>query len=253
MKTKWETDLEYFRRSEIPVVMYNTFGVQYNVVICTSIRLFQYIISYTLNNFSFIYYIFLPSPFSRRRRFHQGLFNCCLRSGHFPPTWKFTNMAKLPKPNKHSNDPSSYRLIALLDVLGKAFERILVDRLRELLTTQDILLPFQYGFRPGMSTQESLQKLHTDASKTLNEEMCMLAAVERDFDKVCHEGLLHKLLADGVPSSIRRGKQQLPTSPTIPSSNPSTAIQGLYTPRWRPTGLHSHSLLYFSYLSRELG
>ena len=46
------------------------------------------------------------------------LYNDTLATGHFPQTLKQTLMFLIPKPNKDTTDPSSYRPIALLDILA---------------------------------------------------------------------------------------------------------------------------------------
>lgn len=75
-------------------------------------------------------------------------------------------MLMLPKPNKNHNGLSSYCPIVVLHILDKAFKRILAGRLREIMNTNNILRPFQYGFRPGKSTQEPFLKLQPDVSKS---------------------------------------------------------------------------------------
>ncbi|CAM9823306.1 unnamed protein product, partial [Heterosigma akashiwo] len=54
----------------------------------------------------------------------------CLKIGYFSVLWKRVFLSVLPKPGK--NDYSilkSYRPITLLPVLGKGFEKLLLERL----------------------------------------------------------------------------------------------------------------------------
>jgi len=60
------------------------------------------------------------------------LFNQLLWLGHFSTTSKTAKVIPIPKPNKPSSDPNSYRQISLLSTLGKLFERIIAARLTSL-------------------------------------------------------------------------------------------------------------------------
>lgn len=64
--------------------------------------------------------------------------------------------------------------IFFVKAIGKAFKRILADKLRELMIIY-ILYPFQYGFSSGRPTKNSLLKPQTDYSKSLNAGRCMLS------------------------------------------------------------------------------
>jgi len=57
-------------------------------------------------------------------------YNTCLSSGVFPARWKRAKVVLLYKGQGKARDlPSSYRPISLLDGVGKAFERVLLNRL----------------------------------------------------------------------------------------------------------------------------
>lgn len=79
-----------------------------------------------------------------------ALFNKCLEEGCFPRAWKEGHIVSfLKSPEKDPADVSSYRPITLLPILGKVFERVLVNRLNATYTGRN---PAQYGFTPGRST-----------------------------------------------------------------------------------------------------
>ncbi|KAL4104700.1 hypothetical protein QTP88_019982 [Uroleucon formosanum] len=59
-----------------------------------------------------------------------GVYNTCLLSGVFPKTWKKARLVLIRKADKPLDTPSSYRLLCLLDCLGKLLEKILDNRLR---------------------------------------------------------------------------------------------------------------------------
>ena len=74
------------------------------------------------------------------------LFNHLLRRGFFPNSWKRAKGIPIPKPNKPTSDPKSYRLISLSTV-GKLFERVIASRLTSFVTQHHLLPHEQFGFR----------------------------------------------------------------------------------------------------------
>lgn len=54
-----------------------------------------------------------------------------------PNLWKVSQIIMIPKPGKDVNLISSYRPISLLPALSKVFEKILIGRIRPLLTIPD--------------------------------------------------------------------------------------------------------------------
>src|SRR5690606_13323660 len=64
-----------------------------------------------------------------RTWFHQ-LFRACITNGYHPLCWRETKGAILAKPNKPDYQaPKAYRIIALLNCLGKIAEKLVAKRL----------------------------------------------------------------------------------------------------------------------------
>ena len=124
------------------------------------------------------------------------LYNATLATGHFPQTLKQTLMFLIPKLNKDTTDPSSYRPIALLDILAKILEKIISFSLRQHLENTNQLNPNWYGFRPNKSTEQiiytSLYFLDTFHNKRRFTASALLD-VAKPFDKVWHQSLTYKL------------------------------------------------------------
>jgi hypothetical protein len=86
---------------------------------------------------------------------------------------------------------SNYRPISLLTTFSKVLEKVLYNRLSHYLQTNNILVPEQFGFRKGMSNENTAFKLTDSVLKSLNQKMhvgeifCDLA-----FDCVDHEILV---------------------------------------------------------------
>ena len=84
--------------------------------------------------------------------FLTQIYNAVLRTTYYPALWKFTNIVMIPKPNKPTHIPSSYRPIGLLPVMGKILEKLLLSRLIPILESQNIIPDHQFGFRSHHST-----------------------------------------------------------------------------------------------------
>jgi len=81
--------------------------------------------------------------------------NGALKDGIFPAEWKVARLVLLQKPQK-AGQPTSYRPLCLLNVMGKLLERLLLARLEaEAPEPSDK----QYGFRKGRSTVHAIKKV----------------------------------------------------------------------------------------------
>ncbi|KAL4120060.1 hypothetical protein QTP88_012803 [Uroleucon formosanum] len=124
------------------------------------------------------------------------IYNATLRLSYFPTTWKSSVIITILKPGKPPENPSSYRPISLLPVLGKVLEKILLKRV-SVITNENKNLPnFRFGFRASHSTTHQLHRLADTISTALEtKKYCagVFLDVAKAFDTVWHEGLLFKL------------------------------------------------------------
>lgn len=87
------------------------------------------------------------------------LYNQCLNEGYFPDEWKKSDLVVLLKsPDKVRSDPSSYRPICLLPVMGKVLERVMVNRLGDRLAEEGES-GSQFGFKSGKSTEDAWMRV----------------------------------------------------------------------------------------------
>lgn len=124
------------------------------------------------------------------------IFNAMLRLSYWPRIWKYADIIMVQKPNKPSEEVSSYRPISLLPALSKLFERIFLPKLMEENSAKDIVPDHQFGFRSAHSTIQQVHRVVNVVASTLEEKSHCSAAfldVASAFDKVWHTGLLHKL------------------------------------------------------------
>ena len=75
--------------------------------------------------------------------------NASLASGYFPKKFKSAILKLIPKEGKDATIPVNYRPIALLDNIGKIFEKIVNSRLRQHLEENNLYNPQQYGSGKG--------------------------------------------------------------------------------------------------------
>jgi hypothetical protein len=132
------------------------------------------------------------------------IFNAILLTQHFPSLWKVSDIIVLRKGLKSATSPSSYRPISLLPVLSKLFEKLLLQRIREVVDTH--IRPEQFGFRSGCSTTLQLMKVVSDISDAYNCSMHVTAVLidfQAAFDTVWHAGLLYKLSALFPPPVVK--------------------------------------------------
>ena len=123
---------------------------------------------------------------SRKALIHlTQLFNQLLLLGHFPDTWKTAKVISIPKPNKPSTDPNSYRPISLLSTLGKLFELIIAVRLTSFVSQHHLLPHAQFGFRKKHSTVAQLTRITDYVTKGFNlhkHSGMILLDIEKDYD-----------------------------------------------------------------------
>ena len=74
------------------------------------------------------------------------VFNSCLNFGLFPDCLKIAKVLPIFKEGDESN-PSNYRPISLLTVVGKIFEKIIFNRIIDFLNKEKVLNQNQFGLR----------------------------------------------------------------------------------------------------------
>ncbi len=128
------------------------------------------------------------------------LFRLCLSTSTFPSCWKYAYVQLVPKKGDRSN-PSTYRPIAFVSCLSKAFETIPNRKFLKHLPSLNLLSDHQYGFRKGRSTGDLLPILTDSWSSFFSrfgETYVVALDISKAFDTVWHKALLSKLPSCGL-------------------------------------------------------
>ena len=95
----------------------------------------------------------------------------------------------------------NYRPISLLPICIKIFETIIYNRIFEYLIENYLITENQSGFKREDSSINQLLSITHDIYKSLDdgfEVKGVLLDISKAFDKVWHEGLIHKLKQNGI-------------------------------------------------------
>ena len=98
-----------------------------------------------------------------------------------------------------------YRLVSLLSVVRKVFEKLVNNRIVDYLEKCGLFSDFQYGFRSSRLTAYLLKVASDRIARNFNRSGVTQAValdISKAFDKVWHAGLLYKLTSYGTSGQI---------------------------------------------------
>ena len=132
-----------------------------------------------------------------------GLYSRLLDIGYHPRCWKQATGAILKKPSKPDySAPKAYRVISLLNCLGKISERILAQRLSHLAETTTLLHPSQIGGRLHKSAIDTALILTNEVESTYLKTTALFLDIKGAFDHVAKNRLLAILKKLGLPFNL---------------------------------------------------
>ena len=93
------------------------------------------------------------------------MFKTALNKNIIPHTWKLANIVPIPKPNKDTDEGTSYRPISLLSVITKTLEKSLLPY----ITANIPNIPMQHGYKTQHFTVAALHTLNNTVAKGFNQ------------------------------------------------------------------------------------
>jgi hypothetical protein len=135
-----------------------------------------------------------------------NLFQSCMAIAYFPDAWKKGQLLTIPKPN-HPDKTSykSQRPITLLPIIGKGFEKVLLERFLFLSPqTRNWFHDSQFGFRANHSTDLALLALqsHIEKMNALGSATALLKLdIQSAFDMAWHPAIINNLIDKGLPAT----------------------------------------------------
>lgn len=135
-----------------------------------------------------------------------ALFQQCLEKGWHPSSFRQATLVALPKPGKRDwSSPRSYRLIALLSVLGKGLERLMAKRMAWVAITHKVLHPQQFGALPSRSATDLATCLIHDVEDAWaqgHRASMLTLDIKGAFDAVLPGRLIQRLWDQGWPPKV---------------------------------------------------
>ena len=133
------------------------------------------------------------------------LFNMCLKESCFPDCWKVSLVVPVFKNVGERSTAKNYRPVSLLSVVSKVFKKLVNNRIAYQLEKCGLFSGFQHGFRSSRSTADLLTIVFDRTIRAFNRSDATRAValdISKDFGKVWHACLLHRLKSYGISGQI---------------------------------------------------
>ncbi|CAL4115777.1 unnamed protein product, partial [Meganyctiphanes norvegica] len=113
----------------------------------------------------------------------------------------------IPKSPTPTSNPEKYRPISLLNFMGKAFAKLINNKLIKYFENNNTIKDTQHGFRRKRGTTSLLANLYERISREKGTDRRTLVTmvtrdVQKAFDKVWHKSIIYKLLQAGVDKKL---------------------------------------------------
>ena len=133
-----------------------------------------------------------------------NIYNTAINKNTIPTIWKTAKIIPIPKPNKNTNNGTSYRPISLLSPIAKTLEKILLPHITENIENKT----FQHGFKQKHSTTTALHNINNTITTGFNKKQPPLRTIlvsldmSKAFDTVNIHKLINKIHNTNIPPLI---------------------------------------------------
>ena len=104
------------------------------------------------------------------------IYNHSWEQGVLPQIWRAATMIPILKKGKDPKKANSYRPVSLTSCVVKTMERIVNERLKWYLKTENLLAPEQAGFRQFRSTEDQATYLSQEIEDAFQEQKLVLVS-----------------------------------------------------------------------------
>ena len=129
------------------------------------------------------------------------LFTTSINSETIPSEWKTQKITPVHKSGDKTS-VTNYRPISLLCIISKVLERLIYDKIIDLVASS--LTPLQFGFQRGSSTLQQLLVYFHQLITSKEEIDAIYIDFRKAFDSVPHNKLLIKLWNMGITGTLWR-------------------------------------------------
>lgn len=123
----------------------------------------------------------------------------------YPKKWNLGTIIPIQKNKKEFPQPEEFRPISLLSVLSKGMEKIVLNRLKEINRSNEIIPENQRGFKKGYSTIENCVILHDMAHEAITNKKIFAVAfmdLSKAYDRVQREKLIKIVAKYGIEGKM---------------------------------------------------
>ncbi|KAK2726812.1 hypothetical protein QYM36_007604 [Artemia franciscana] len=134
-----------------------------------------------------------------------NIINELWNEGQFPKIWKDGVVVLIPKVGKDKSKLQNYRTITLLPGLGKVYERLVKQRMNQVIELNRELKNIQCGFRRNRNTEDVMLMFINDAVYALENKKVLLMTfldVVSAFESMVHRHILEAIMAAAVKGQL---------------------------------------------------
>ena len=182
------------------------------------------------------------------RHLHELLCQCC-DEGIVPQDMRDSNIVTLYKNKGDRRDCNNYRGISLLSIIGKAFARVVLNRLQTLAA--QVYPESQCGFRAGRSTIDMIfsQSTARESSRTETTTVHCIHRPDQSLRPSQQEGAVHTAPEDRLSTKAPEDEHVLPREHARHGPVRRIILGGVPDQQWSQAGMCArnavrHLLLY---------